>query len=87
MEKTLYIASGFIATNSIIKCVCAGQLTQTFYLNGEIDKAAYPILRTMSADRAKPDLLVHKPGYIKGNHASIEVKSPAADADGIRKDL
>ena len=58
-----------------------------YYLNGEIDKAAHPILRTLGADYAKPDLLVHQPGYMEGNHAIIEVKSPAADADGIRKDL
>ena len=58
-----------------------------YYLNGEIDKAAHPILRTLGADYAKPDLLVHQPGYMKGNHAIIEVKSPVADAEGIRKDL
>lgn len=58
-----------------------------YYLNGEIDKAAHPILRTLGADYAKPDLLVHRPGYMTGNHAIIEVKSPAADAEGIRKDL
>jgi len=58
-----------------------------FYLNGEIDKAAHPILRTLGADRMKPDLLVHKPGYMTGNHAIIEVKSSKTSADGIRKDL
>lgn len=58
-----------------------------YFLNGEIDKAAHPILRTLGADYAKPDLLVHQPGYMNGNHAIIEVKSPAADAEGIRKDL
>lgn len=58
-----------------------------FCLNGEIDKAAHPILRTLGADRAKPDLLVHQPGYMKCNHAIVEVKSPEADARGIRKDL
>ena len=58
-----------------------------FYLNGEVDKAAHPILRTLGADHAKPDLLVHRPGYMTGNHAIIEVKSSEADAEGIRKDL
>lgn len=58
-----------------------------FYLNGEIDKAAHPILREFGADFAKPDLLVHTPGYMDGNHAMIEVKSSAASNNGIRKDL
>lgn len=58
-----------------------------FYLNGEIDKAAHPILRKLGADYAKPDLLIHKPGYMKGNHAIIEVKSARASTAGIRKDL
>jgi hypothetical protein len=58
-----------------------------YYLNGEIDKAAHPILKTLGANHSKPDLLVHKPGYMNGNHAIIEVKSPAANANGIRKDL
>jgi hypothetical protein len=59
----------------------------TFYLNGEIDKAAHPVLRELGADFAKPDLLVHTPGYMAGNHAVIEVKSPGAPNDGIRSDL
>ena len=58
-----------------------------FYLNGEVDKAAHPILRALGADRMKPDLLVHKPGCMAGNHAIIEVKSSEASIDGIRKDL
>ena len=58
-----------------------------FYINGEIDKAAHPILRKLGADYAKPDLLIHKPGYMKGNHAIIEVKSAGANTKGIRKDL
>lgn len=58
-----------------------------FYLNGEVDKSAHPILQALGADRIKPDLLVHQPGYMIGNHAIIEVKSPEAKADGIRKDL
>ncbi|MBN1786859.1 MAG: hypothetical protein JW806_00520 [Sedimentisphaerales bacterium] len=58
-----------------------------FYLNGEIDKAAHPILKELGADYAKPDLLVHQPGYMKGNHAIIEVKSSQAEKKGILKDL
>lgn len=58
-----------------------------FYLNGEVDKSAHPILRELGADHVKPDLLVHRPGYMSGNHAVIEVKSSEADLRGIRKDL
>src|SRR5882757_9488666 len=55
-----------------------------FYLNGEIDKAAHPILTEIGADFAKPDLLVHRPGYMSGNYAIVEVKSPGASSAGIR---
>ncbi len=58
-----------------------------FYLNGEIDKAAHPILRELGADRIKPDFLVHKPGYMSGNHAIIEVKKEDVDRGGLKKDL
>lgn len=58
-----------------------------FYLNGEIDKSAHPILRKLGADHVKPDLLVHRPGYMSGNHAVIEVKASTANPRGIRKDL
>lgn len=58
-----------------------------FYLNGEIDKAAHPKLRELGADHVKPDLLVHRPGYMSGNHAAIEVKSSEASRQAIRKDL
>ena len=58
-----------------------------FYLNGEIDKAAHPILTDLGAAFAKPDLLVHQPGYMTGNHAVIEVKPDTAKTDGIRADL
>ncbi|BCG79881.1 hypothetical protein MesoLj113b_34230 [Mesorhizobium sp. 113-3-3] len=58
-----------------------------FYLNGEIDKAAHPILVELGAAYAKPDLLVHQPGYMVGNYAIIEVKSARPPLSGIRKDL
>lgn len=57
-----------------------------YFLNGELDKSAHPILRELGADHAKPDLLVHTPGAMAGNYAIIEVKHSMA-ADGIRKDL
>lgn len=55
-------------------------------LNGEVDKRAHPILNTLGADHAKPDLLVHTPGAMAGNYAIIEVKHSTAVA-GVRKDL
>jgi len=58
-----------------------------FYLNGELDKSAHPILRELGADYAKPDLLIHRPGHMSGNHAIIEVKSSMAQGAGIAKDL
>jgi hypothetical protein len=58
-----------------------------FYLNGEIDKSAHPILEQLGASYAKPDFLVHQPGYMSGNHAIIEVKSSRAARTGIEKDL
>lgn len=58
-----------------------------FYLNRELDKSAHPILKKLGADYAKPDLLIHKPGYMTGNHAIIEVKTSKAKVEGIKKDL
>lgn len=66
---------------------CRWPTNTPFYLNGEVDKAAHPILKGLGADNVKPDLLVHQPCYMEGNHAIIEVKSPKARADGICKDL
>lgn len=57
-----------------------------YFLNGELDKSAHPILHELGADHAKPDLLVHTPGAMAGNYAIIEVKHSTA-AEGIRKDL
>lgn len=58
-----------------------------FYINGELDKAAHPILRELGADYAKPDLLIHQPGHMTGNHAIIEIKSSNAQRKGVMKDL
>lgn len=66
---------------------CLWPVESEFFLNGELDKSAHPILREIGADYAKPDLLVHKPGYMNGNHAIIEVKSSNAQNEGITKDL
>jgi hypothetical protein len=56
-----------------------------FCLNGEVDKAAHPILMTLGADGFKPDLLVHRPGDMGGNHAVMEVKSARAVRSGSPK--
>jgi hypothetical protein len=56
-------------------------------LNGEVDKAAHPVLSRLDASYAKPDLLVHGPGDMGRNHAIIEVKSQKATAEGIEKDI
>jgi len=58
-----------------------------FALNGEVDKAAHPILMKLGADGFKPDLLVHTPGDMAGNHAVMEVKSARAVRNGFPKDL
>lgn len=58
----------------------------SYFLNGEIDKRAHPILRALEADNTKPDLLIHMPGEMAGNYAIIEVKHSTA-ASGVRKDL
>lgn len=66
---------------------CLWPSNTPFRLNGELDKAAHPILRQLGADHAKPDLLVHQPGHMAGNNTIIEVKSTKAAKDGIAKDL
>jgi len=55
--------------------------TTKYFLNGEVDKAAHPILRQLDADNAKPDFLVHTPACMAGNYAIIEVKP----ASGLKK--
>ena len=57
-----------------------------FTLNGEVDKAAHPILTKLGLGGKKPDLLVHGPGDMSNNHAIIEVKARFAK-DTVTKDL
>lgn len=59
----------------------------SFYLNGEVDKARHPKMIELRDCFPKPDLLVHRPGYMKGNYAVIEVKCERAGKHGIAKDL
>jgi hypothetical protein len=58
----------------------------SFYLNGEVDKRAHPILSKLGVGGI-PDLLVHGPGDMGKNHAVIEVKSSNVRNNGIAGDL
>lgn len=58
-----------------------------YCLNGEVDKAAHPILSRLGVGCAKPDLLVHHPGDMTRNYAIIEVKTATTSIRGIKKDL
>ena len=58
-----------------------------FWLNGELDKAAHPIIRRLGADGAKPDFLIHTPGDMNGNHAIMEVKPVGTRGQPILDDL
>jgi hypothetical protein len=58
-----------------------------FTLNGEVDKRGHEVLAALEADNTIPDLLVHVPGDMAGNHAIIEVKPQRSEYDGVLKDL
>lgn len=58
-----------------------------YELSGEVDKSGHPLIRGNNLDRVKPDLLVHTPGDMGGNHTVIEVKPINANREGIAKDL
>lgn len=47
----------------------------------------HPTLTALGAAGFKPDLLVHNPGDMEGNHAIIEVKSVQAARQNAEKDL
>jgi len=57
-----------------------------FSLNGELDKAAHPLFRSLQI-RQKPDFLVYVPGSMENNEIVMEVKTAGAGDDGIRKDF
>lgn len=69
------------------KMRCVWPADTEFYLNGEVDKVAHPILTELGAADMKPDFLVHKPGDMQGNYAIIEVKTCRTDNAGICKDI
>jgi len=58
-----------------------------FELSGEVDKSGHPLIRGNNLDRVKPDLLIHIPGNMGGNHTVIEVKPINCSRAGISKDL
>lgn len=58
-----------------------------YELSGEVDKSGHPLIRGNGLDNVKPDLLVHVPGDMGGNHTVIEVKPITARKVGIKKDL
>ncbi|MET3460222.1 hypothetical protein [Variovorax atrisoli] len=55
-------------------------------LSGEVDKSGHMLLQELGAGGSKPDLLVHRPGFMEDNFAIIEVKHSTA-LEGMRKDL
>ena len=56
-------------------------------LNGEVDKSGHPLLLPLGADGTIPDLLVHRPGSMAGNHAIIEVKPVTARPNRLLDDI
>jgi hypothetical protein len=58
-----------------------------FSLSGEVDKGGHRLIRGRDLTDAKPDLLIHTPGDMRGNLAIIEVKPVRAARLDIRKDL
>jgi hypothetical protein len=58
-----------------------------YRLNAEVDKTAHAALHRLGVRGQKPDLLIHRPGNMEGNHTIIEVKPAPSAARDIRKDL
>ncbi|WP_245585436.1 methionyl-tRNA formyltransferase-like protein [Pleomorphomonas koreensis] len=58
-----------------------------FSLNGEVDKQGHALIKAKGARVASPDLLIHTPGSMDGNHAIIEVKPGSAQLNGVCKDI
>jgi len=58
-----------------------------YTLSAEVDKRRHPVIGQLQGGRVIPDLLVHTPGSMAGNHAIIEIKRAQVSASGIRKDL
>lgn len=58
-----------------------------FSLGGEIDKSGHPLFRGGPYAQAKPDYLVHQPGFMDANLACVEVKSCIQTIDALVADL
>jgi len=58
-----------------------------FSLGGEINKSGHPFFREGPHALAKPDFLVHQPGSMDTNLASVEVKSSRQDVEALVADL
>lgn len=52
-------------------------------LHGEMDKSNHP----MKLPAVKPDLIVHRPGFMDENLVAIEVKAAGTGSRGLLKDL
>lgn len=63
-------------------------LAETDYvLNGEVDKSGHHHFQEKGLLRLKPDLLLHCPGTMNGNHTVVEVKPANYRVVGLHKDL
>ncbi len=58
-----------------------------FSLGGEVDKAGHPHFQNGPYAKAKPDLLVHVPGQMGQNLATLEVKPATVRDEDLRSDL
>ena len=60
---------------------------EAYSLGGEVDKTGHPLIRGNDLDRAKPDFIVHVPGYMELNLAVVEVKAALPSARDVTRDL
>jgi hypothetical protein len=58
-----------------------------YSLGGEVDKSAHPLMRANRVRDTIPDLLIHRPGYMRGNLVIIEVKPSGTRINDVKKDL
>jgi hypothetical protein len=58
-----------------------------FNLGGEVDKGGHPLFRDGPYAKAKPDLLVHRPGDMEHNLACVEVKPSLRPAGEFNEDM
>jgi hypothetical protein len=58
-----------------------------YRVNGEVDKQGHIAMQNLGIRGQKPDLLIHQPGNMGGNHIVIEIKAAPSTSGKIRKDL